>query len=460
MPPSRTEDGGRCSSTTVENRTGGRKKRRNEDSRLRPHTVLPSDTKTLSDRWNKYKGRHRSQNTIRSRTRGGDTSLQKEKGVVSRMKQRHNPDARAYHEYYLNQAGRGYPVYIGTRFQRTWTRKYFRKSVQINRSFIKERSQNFGKRSFENRSEPSIGRHGRTERHTSSQIQIEINGTKLTPESFGHRGTSRWTIYKTSCKTEKAQTSPDEATEHIERHLRLKMALLHQSSCEGTKSELDLFGVPPTQTSVKHGYWEQKGLTSTLTDKPYEFAVSGAEDDYIDLFNTYLLVEAQIVNTDGSNLDPDADVGPVDLWMHSLFSDVSISLSEKLVSPPTSMYPYRAYIEPILSYGPAAKESELMGVMLYNDTPGQQDKRTADKKGFTARKKLTALSKSVGKLHLDLFCQDKYLFNHVDLKIKLRISPDARKWLCMWERYNWVPPLEWVTWKHWKRPAVNTPSDE
>jgi hypothetical protein len=110
------------------------------------------------------------------------------------------------------------------------------------------------------------------------------------------------------------------------------------------------------QTSVEHGYWEQKGLTSTLTDQgPYEFAVSGAGDDYIDLFNTYLFVEAPIVNTDGSNLDPDTDIEPVDLWMQSLFSDVSVSLSEKLVSPPTSMYPYRAYIETLLSYGPAAK---------------------------------------------------------------------------------------------------------
>jgi hypothetical protein len=45
--------------------------------------------------------------------------------------------------------------------------------------------------------------------------------------------------------------------------------------------------------------------------------------------------------------------------MHSLFSDVSVSLNEKLVSPPTSMYPYRAYIETLLSYGPAAKESQL-----------------------------------------------------------------------------------------------------
>lgn len=74
------------------------------------------------------------------------------------------------------------------------------------------------------------------------------------------------------------------------------MALVHPQSCECTTSELDLFGVPPTQTSVEHGYWEQKGLTSALTDQwPYEFVVSGAGEDYIDLSNTYLFVEAQIV---------------------------------------------------------------------------------------------------------------------------------------------------------------------
>ena len=207
------------------------------------------------------------------------------------------------------------------------------------------------------------------------------------------------------------------------------MALVHPNSCECTKSELDLFEVPPTQTSVEHGYWEQKGLTSALTDHgPYEFAVSGAGDDHIDLANTYLFVEAQIVADDRTALDAGADVGPVKLWMHSLFSDVSVSLNEKLVSPPTSLYSYRAYIETLLSYAPAAKESQLTGVMWYKDTPGRQDKRTTDSKGFKSRKALTAQSKSVqmmGKLHLDLFCQEEYLLNHVNLKIKLRRSRDV-----------------------------------
>jgi hypothetical protein len=73
--------------------------------------------------------------------------------------------------------------------------------------------------------------------------------------------------------------------------------------------------------------------------------------------NTYLFVEAHIMDDDDTALDGEADVGPVNLWMHSLFSDVSVSLNEKLVSPPTSLYPYRAYTETLLSYGPAAKES-------------------------------------------------------------------------------------------------------
>lgn len=207
------------------------------------------------------------------------------------------------------------------------------------------------------------------------------------------------------------------------------MALVHPDSCECTKSELDLFAIPPTQTSVEHGYWELKGLTSALTDQgPYEFSVSGAGDDYIDLADTYLFVEAQIVKTNGDDLDAGADVGPVNLWMHSLFSDVSVSLNEKLVSPPTSVYPYRAYIETLLSYGPAAKESQLTGVMWYKDTPGHQNSVAAANKGFTTRKTLTEESKKVqmmGKLHLDLFCQEKYLLNHVDLKIKLRRSRDV-----------------------------------
>ena len=215
------------------------------------------------------------------------------------------------------------------------------------------------------------------------------------------------------------------------------MALVYPNSYECMKSELDLFEVPPTQTSVAYGYWEQKGLTSALTDQgPYEFAVSGAGDDYIDLANTYLFVEAQIMDDDDTALVGGADVGPVNLWMHSLFSDVRVSLNENLASPPTSLYLV------LLTYGPAAKGSQLTGVMWYKDTPGHQDKRTTDNKGFMSRKALTAQSKSVqitGKLHFgfilsrDVFAlmadADNYKIKIKDLALFVRnvqLSPAVR----------------------------------
>jgi hypothetical protein len=67
--------------------------------------------------------------------------------------------------------------------------------------------------------------------------------------------------------------------------------------------------------------------------------------------NTYLFVEAQIVNIDGSNLEPDTDVGPVDLWMHSLFTDVSVSLSEYQANPIPISYIRKSFgvLEPFLT---------------------------------------------------------------------------------------------------------------
>jgi hypothetical protein len=54
-------------------------------------------------------------------------------------------------------------------------------------------------------------------------------------------------------------------------------------------------------------------------------------------------VEEQIVDDDDVAFDGGEDVGPVNLWMHSLFSDVSVSLNENLVSQPTSLYSCREH---------------------------------------------------------------------------------------------------------------------
>jgi hypothetical protein len=55
------------------------------------------------------------------------------------------------------------------------------------------------------------------------------------------------------------------------------------------------------------------------------------------------------------------------------------------------MYPHRAYIETLLSYGPAAKESQLTDVMWYKDTLGQQDKKIKLRRSWDVTQAITNL---------------------------------------------------------------------
>ena len=148
------------------------------------------------------------------------------------------------------------------------------------------------------------------------------------------------------------------------------MAFVHHESQECTKSELDLFTIPATQTSISKGQWIEYHPISNITDSgPIEFFVSGTGDEYLDLARTQLFVKAKITKANGTAIDADTQVGPVNLFLHSLFSQVDVALNEQLISPSTNTYPYRAMIETLLNYGEEAKTSQLSMAMFYKDNP-------------------------------------------------------------------------------------------
>ena len=56
------------------------------------------------------------------------------------------------------------------------------------------------------------------------------------------------------------------------------MAFLHTQSCECLKSELSLFDIPPTQTTIEGSNWVQyKPISSLSDDSPIEFVIPGME---------------------------------------------------------------------------------------------------------------------------------------------------------------------------------------
>ena len=120
------------------------------------------------------------------------------------------------------------------------------------------------------------------------------------------------------------------------------MAFVHPQSCECVKSELDLFSVPPTQTSIESGSWVEYNPISSITHgTPIEFVVGGSGQDYINLANTQLLVCAKIIRQNDGNIDNTHHVGPVNLLLHSLFSEVDLKINDTLVTSTNNTYvPY------------------------------------------------------------------------------------------------------------------------
>ncbi|GFS82634.1 uncharacterized protein F54H12.2 [Trichonephila clavipes] len=174
-----------------------------------------------------------------------------------------------------------------------------------------------------------------------------------------------------------------------------------------------------TQTVIQDGQWKQfHPLSNVFDNAPVEFHISGSAEDYIDLSQTQLYVKAKIVKVDNTPITKDDTIGPVNLFLHSLFSQVDVSLNDRVVSNSSNTYPYRSYIETLLNHGYDSKTSQLTAELFYKDSDDGLKKRT---EFFTE----SATVDMIGCIHSDLFHQDRLLLNLVDLKIKLiRSKPE------------------------------------
>ena len=177
------------------------------------------------------------------------------------------------------------------------------------------------------------------------------------------------------------------------------MAFLHSGSCVYLKSEVNLFSVPPTQTTIENSNYVQYKPISSLTEgSPIEFSIPGTSE-YIDLAHTLLSVRVTIAQTVAPSEIIEKsilkNVGPVNNFMHSIFNQVDVFFNQKLVSLPNNAYAYRSYIETLLNYGSAAKKSYLTSVLWYTDTPGKMDATNDENEGLSNRRNLMGEEKNI-----------------------------------------------------------------
>ena len=154
----------------------------------------------------------------------------------------------------------------------------------------------------------------------------------------------------------------------------------------------------------------------------------------MDLKNNILLeVKACIKTTNNSPVDAAVAVAPINNTLHSLFSQIDVSLNDVNVSSATTTYPYRAYIETHLNYGTDAKKSRLQAAMYFIDdnltvSNPIPDSSSARNMGLKRRHGICTAKPTfdmIGPLHVDVFNQSKYMLNGVTMKVRMTRSKDS-----------------------------------
>ena len=194
------------------------------------------------------------------------------------------------------------------------------------------------------------------------------------------------------------------------------MAFVHRQSCEDVKSELDLFTLPTTQTSIEQAQWiEHRPVASIGTGGPIEFLLRGSGDDYLDVAS---------------------DEGEWDRYRCCYGSGPGEQLdafvvqsSRRVIERHFSDTFHQHVFLPCL-------HRNVVGSRKRSEGHATDQRPVAQRHGWThgrdrrhkrrfEAKTNTHERKSYSRLHVDLFFQDRYLLNGVDMKIRLVQSKDA-----------------------------------
>ena len=103
---------------------------------------------------------------------------------------------------------------------------------------------------------------------------------------------------------------------------------------------------------------------ATVDQNDLEFLVPGDNETYIDL-DIKLFVKGRLLGADGKDLDASDHTAGTNNLLHSLFSQCSIALNGVNNTPASELYPFRSYMETLLTYCPDATNLHLTNAFWY-----------------------------------------------------------------------------------------------
>src|SRR5438552_2853369 len=157
---------------------------------------------------------------------------------------------------------------------------------------------------------------------------------------------------------------------------------------------------------------------------PIEFSITG-NNDLIDLSSITLHVSAKITKADGSPYAAETtsakqEVAFINNVLHSLFSDIIVSINDTIVEGGELQYNVKSMINTLFTYSSQTMEKQLFASGFAKVQAGKMDDVTNT--GYVTRKAWTSGGASkdfYGKLFVDMFQQNRYLISNINMHIKL-----------------------------------------
>ena len=145
--------------------------------------------------------------------------------------------------------------------------------------------------------------------------------------------------------------------------------------------EIDLHSTLPTQTAIKGGKFQIINVRNAIERKGLiSFRIVSGDNQFIDPYNTYVLITSSIKNPEGGNIparaadahNPMCNVLPVNGLGTAWFKKINVKLNGTTVSFDGNMYSHRADIENRLSYPDTVKKGHL-SMMGFDEEVGAFD---------------------------------------------------------------------------------------
>ena len=144
---------------------------------------------------------------------------------------------------------------------------------------------------------------------------------------------------------------------------------IHKDSPNSVTSAYDLLAPPHTDSSTLKGDYVELPPIRESKNGVVEFDMPPS-DRYVDLSQSFITVQAKVTTSAGADLsDTDADVKmlPISYMLHSLFQTMLLSINQKEVEFEGN-YPCRAYMEGLLNFGKASKETDMAAAGWMQDS--------------------------------------------------------------------------------------------